>query len=590
VTPDSLYFTGTAGGANPPAQYVKVTNAGGSLLTFVASETVPWLAINPATGSQGDSLFFTVNLAGLSADEYSGSVRFVSPEAGDTVLVAVILQVNPQVNPPVMVLSPEGLTFTMTKGILPASQTITVMNTGGGSLAWTASKTQSWLSVSPGTGGAGQVVTVNITNSSLSVGLYKDTITFTDPVASNSPRKAAVSLEVKNPPTPDTVRVASVSASPGDTVEVAVSIRNTFAVTGITLPFKYSGTGVTLLTGTATTRSGPSVFPIFANTEIDPVAQTGLFGFISFGTGMAPGDGDVLLLKFAIAADAPDQVIVIDTTTLPPSNRLVLNDAMANVIFPDFVAGSITVGTGSTGGNSSIWITDVAGDAGTQVQVEVFAQNSSPVDHLTLPLRLTSQAVKIVSADFSGTRSQSGDPIFTVQDDQHFTLDVAWNGTALAAGAGPVARLILELAAQAPSQLVYVDTAGDFGFRLAGGSQTVEVPAFTRGTVTLHTPTGVGDDPTRPWAFALLPNYPNPFNPSTCISYTLSTPGRVRLEVFNTLGRRVAALVDEYQSAGVHSVTWDGHDALGGPVPSGVYLYRLEAGEETALRKMTLMK
>jgi hypothetical protein len=586
VVPDSLHFAGTAGGANPAPQHLRVTNVGGSFLTFLATESVPWLAVNPASGRQGDSVFFTVNLAGLAQNLYSGVVRFVSPEALDTVDVSVSLDVQAAVNPPVMVLSPDVLNFTMVAGVPPPSQTITVLNTGGGSLAWSATKTQTWFSATPGTGGAGQMVTVTITNAGLAVGTYKDTLTFVDPGASNSPRKAAVILQVQGPPKPDTVRVAHVSAQAGDTVLVGVSIKNTFDVTGITLPFKYSGTGVTLVTGTSTSRSGTAIFPIFANTEIDPVAQTGLFGFISFANGMPPGDGDVLILKFAIAPDAPDQVIRIDTTSLPPSNRLVLNDLAANEIFPDFLFGTITVGTGGT---SSILITDATGDAGDQVEVEVVLQNASPVDGLILPLRLTSPDVRIVSATFAGTRAESGDPMLQVTDDQHFTLSVDWSGATLPAGTGPVAKLLLELSAQAQPQEAYVDTAGEYGLQLGGGSQGVEVPGFERGTVTLRVPTAVGD-PALPWVFGLDPNYPNPFNPATRISYTLAASGHVRLEVFNTLGRRVVTLVDEHRPAGAHTVMWDGRDGSGSAVPSGVYLYRLASGTESALRKMTLMK
>jgi hypothetical protein len=293
-----------------------------------------------------------------------------------------------------------------------------------------------------------------------------------------------------------------------------------------------------------------------------------------------------MTMKFVIASNAPDQVIRIDTTTLPPSNHLALNDPSANEIYPDFVAGTITVGTG---GGSTLWVSDAVGDAGKQVEVEVFVSNAAPVDRLILPLSISSTDVRLLSASFTGTRSESGDPSLQVADDQHFKLDIDWSGAPLAPGSGPVARLLLALDAQAAPQYVYIDTDGEYGLRLAGGSQTVEVPPFGRGTITLRVPTAA-DDPTLPWAFRLDPNFPNPFNPATQISYILSAAGEVRLEVFNTLGQRVATLVSEFQAAGPHAVTWDGRSTQGQTVPSGVYLYRLSAGTDTALRKMTLLK
>ena len=73
-------------------------------------------------------------------------------------------------------------------------------------------------------------------------------------------------------------------------------------------------------------------------------------------------------------------------------------------------------------------------------------------------------------------------------------------------------------------------------------------------------------------------NFPNPFNPSTIIPYQLPAATRVRLEVFNILGQRVATLVDGERPAGFHTATWNGTDASGRGVGSGVYLYRLLGG------------
>ena len=78
-----------------------------------------------------------------------------------------------------------------------------------------------------------------------------------------------------------------------------------------------------------------------------------------------------------------------------------------------------------------------------------------------------------------------------------------------------------------------------------------------------------------PVGFALGPNYPNPFNPSTVIPYELASGGYVRLEVFNLLGQRVAMLVDGEQQAGAHTAVWTGTDGVGRAVSAGVYLYRL---------------
>jgi subtilisin family serine protease len=89
----------------------------------------------------------------------------------------------------------------------------------------------------------------------------------------------------------------------------------------------------------------------------------------------------------------------------------------------------------------------------------------------------------------------------------------------------------------------------------------------------------------KPNAFSISQNHPNPFNPQTDISYAIPADCEVRLHVFNLLGRKVATLVDEHQSAGVYKVRWDAYE-----MPSGVYFYRITAGQFTAMNKMILLK
>jgi len=96
--------------------------------------------------------------------------------------------------------------------------------------------------------------------------------------------------------------------------------------------------------------------------------------------------------------------------------------------------------------------------------------------------------------------------------------------------------------------------------------------------------------PMLPGCFALYQNSPNPFNPATEIRFDLDRPARVTLAVFNILGQEVIRLADCEYPAGTHSVVWDGADANGNSVASGVYLYRLNADGHNASRKMILMK
>ncbi len=107
-------------------------------------------------------------------------------------------------------------------------------------------------------------------------------------------------------------------------------------------------------------------------------------------------------------------------------------------------------------------------------------------------------------------------------------------------------------------------------------------------------PTGVSDAPEGDDSSArparLLAARPNPFNPVTTIGYSLRNEGPTEMAVFNVAGRRVRTLVDGFVPAGDHEVTWDGRDDRGARVPSGVYFYRLRAGDAVETRRMVLVK
>ena len=101
----------------------------------------------------------------------------------------------------------------------------------------------------------------------------------------------------------------------------------------------------------------------------------------------------------------------------------------------------------------------------------------------------------------------------------------------------------------------------------------------------------VAEGPALPGSFALEPNYPNPFNPSTTIAYQLAAPVQVDLVLYNALGQEVRRLVSAVQAPGRYAARWDGRDAAGRPVASGVYFYVFRAGEVYArTRRMLLVR
>ncbi|MCF7802313.1 MAG: T9SS type A sorting domain-containing protein, partial [Candidatus Marinimicrobia bacterium] len=102
---------------------------------------------------------------------------------------------------------------------------------------------------------------------------------------------------------------------------------------------------------------------------------------------------------------------------------------------------------------------------------------------------------------------------------------------------------------------------------------------------------GVNDENAKlPTEFTLAQNYPNPFNPTTTISFSVPAVSDVKLAVYNLLGQKVVDLVNNAYQPGTYNVVWNGTDALGKPVSSGIYFYRMTADGFTAQHKMLYLK
>jgi hypothetical protein len=123
----------------------------------------------------------------------------------------------------------------------------------------------------------------------------------------------------------------------------------------------------------------------------------------------------------------------------------------------------------------------------------------------------------------------------------------------------------------------------------AGGGENFFSTGFladpgVSGIVTAVSP---GSPESLPASPEIFQNYPNPFNPTTKIGYRVSGPGSswVKLSVYDILGREVAVLINEHKSAGEYEVKWDAAN-----FPSGVYMYRLTAGDYVESKRMILLK
>lgn len=124
------------------------------------------------------------------------------------------------------------------------------------------------------------------------------------------------------------------------------------------------------------------------------------------------------------------------------------------------------------------------------------------------------------------------------------------------------------------------DTDPNFG-NASGFQRLVSLPTAVKNG---------GEQAQNPEQFELVQNYPNPFNPETLINYQTPEDGRVELTVHNLLGQTIRILVSENLRAGAHQIKWDGSDDFGNRVTSGLYLYRLKAGQFVSTKRMVLLQ
>lgn len=235
-----------------------------------------------------------------------------------------------------------------------------------------------------------------------------------------------------------------------------------------------------------------------------------------------------------------------------------------------------------------------------RIVVPLELANSEPMTALDLPLEF-SKGVTLEEVQFEGTLSESFDFRYANIDNSKnlvvlgFIPMVYGVNPDLASGKGVLANLVFSIqdpdlkaieltptTIEEPSHVpmfIYTNDKGeqiDVTPELVGFNAELPVSDVSGGTL--------------PKSFALRQNAPNPFNPTTVISYDLPKPGHVSLEVFNVLGQKVKTLVNGFQEAGSKDVIWDGTDNSGSAVASGIYFYRIGAGEFNATKKMMMLK
>lgn len=203
VSPTLLEYSAYIGGANPPSQIVSIWNSGHGPMDWQVTETCNWLTVDPNSGQSGgevDSVNVYADISGLSVGEYSTQLTVTAAGAANS---PQIVTVNLDVLGPEIEISSSAFNFTAFWPVNPPSQTLSIRNSGGGTLNWTVSESCTWFSADPNTGSStgewdNVILSVDITG--LSLGTYNCQLVVWAPLAPNSPQIVDINLVVTCPP------------------------------------------------------------------------------------------------------------------------------------------------------------------------------------------------------------------------------------------------------------------------------------------------------------------------------------------------------------------------------------------------------
>ncbi len=197
VLSDNLFeFDAFEGGSNPTPQVLEILNGGGQTLNWTATWDATWLDISPLSGTAPSNVSIIPDISTLSAGSYADTVIFADPNATNSP-ETVFVNLEVIVPPPVIELDPDHFEFVAQQDSTnPDLQTMQINDIGAGTLSWTASNSQPWLTLSAYNGTAGADVDLMVDIAGMMFGTYYDTVVVEDPAASNSPQNATVLLTI----------------------------------------------------------------------------------------------------------------------------------------------------------------------------------------------------------------------------------------------------------------------------------------------------------------------------------------------------------------------------------------------------------
>ncbi|NQV15884.1 T9SS type A sorting domain-containing protein [bacterium] len=306
--------------------------------------------------------------------------------------------------------------------------------------------------------------------------------------------------------------------------------------------------------------------------------------FDASGNSIIPGNGPICTILFSIPGTVSDEITDLRFNDVIEDDYeflLGVTDPDGNPVNTIWTNGFLTVG--------GIEVTIASGGGGTannfSVPIGIEMDNAVPVKGIQFNLVDAPDYLTVYSVQGVG-RGVDFTFAFNEVAGQSMVLGVSFAGDEIAAGSGAFVELVFTIDADAPlgefpiaiSQLI-VAAAGGVPLPSNGGDGMFAVT------------TGVDDRAEVPTKYELTQNFPNPFNPTTTIEYSVPEASDVHVGIFNLLGQEVRTLATGEHQPGFYSALWNGLDNNGIRVESGVYLYRMNSKAGfSATKKLVMLK
>ncbi len=526
---------------DPPDQPIMVTltNAGYGELNYRMRPLQSWLNLSSDSGMTTDSFVVTIDTDSLDYGMHQGQIQLIDLAGNDS---STIIPVIVTVTGPMLSFAPEALLFNaLIEMGSPSEQNIIINNIGSGSLNWSLSSNESWITFDQSSGSSGDMISVGCDLTSLSSGDYIGYLIATDVDAINSPESLEVLLTVISniPFISASVDNLFINLSPGGPVTDSILISN-------------------LGGGELNWRS----------------YHQESWMTLSVDSGQS---GDYL--PYTIESDGLTTGYYIDSIII--TDTVAYNNPLSIPV--DLLLRSA----------DSIIITPVMVETGSEFQSEFYLQAGQVLTDGVLIFNYDNRFISVDSFSSPLSGELSG-YVSTTIDSQTNQLRVQLSSDSDGVGTGRhfVGDLYGTANDSVGGQTIFDPFYGEASFFLKNAVGEVFPPEVSIGPIDISISTGIEDeeDILIPTFFSLDQNWPNPFNSTTVINYSIPRQGYVRIELFNILGQTVKLLVDDWLLPGQYSISWNGRNQNGRDMASGIYFYRLTSDQSSSVRKMVLLK